>query len=102
MSTEQNIISALEGVVESGKVRTDDESLQSHGKDWTKIYAPKPLAIVFPKTTEQVQAIVKLANDMDFKLVPGTEGKITIEAESNLIEYIIPEVKNGDLGIGNI
>ena len=40
---------------------------------------------------------IKCAGFMDFKLVPGTEGKITIEAESNLIDYIITEVKNGDL-----
>jgi glycolate oxidase subunit GlcD len=45
--------------------------LDSHGKDWTKIYAPKPTAIVFPKTTEEVQAIVKLANDLNFALVPS-------------------------------
>ena len=40
---------------------------------------------------------VKCAGFMDFKLVPGTEGNITIEAESNLIEYISTEVKNGAL-----
>lgn len=40
---------------------------------------------------------VKCAGFMDFKLVPGTEGNITIEAESNLIEYIVTEVKNGAL-----
>ena len=67
----KKIIDALEQVVEAGKVRTDEESLASHGKDWTKIYTPKPTAIVFPKTTEEVQAIVKLANDLDFALVPS-------------------------------
>ncbi|MFD1063775.1 head GIN domain-containing protein [Winogradskyella litorisediminis] len=42
---------------------------------------------------------VKCSGFMDFKLVPGTEGKITIEGESNLLEYIITEVKGGNLVI---
>jgi len=71
MASVDQIIEALKAVVENGKVRTDDESLLSHGKDWTKIYAPKPLAIVFPKTTQEVQSIVKLANEHNFALVPS-------------------------------
>ena len=71
MASADQIIEALKAVVENGKVRTDDESLLSHGKDWTKIYAPKPLAIVFPKTTQEVQSIVKLANEHNFALVPS-------------------------------
>ena len=71
MATPEQIVEALKKVVEEGKVRTDQDSLNSHGKDWTKIYAPKPTAIVFPKTTEEVQAIVRLANEMAFALVPS-------------------------------
>jgi hypothetical protein len=37
------------------------------------------------------------AGEMDFILVKGTEGKITIEAESNLMEYIVTEVKGEKL-----
>ena len=40
---------------------------------------------------------IKCAGFMDFKLVEGNEGKITLEGESNLLEYIITEVKNGSL-----
>lgn len=71
MATTEQMIEALEKVVETGKVRTDEESLASHGKDWTKMYAPKPTAIVFPKSTEEVQAIVRLANELEFALVPS-------------------------------
>lgn len=71
MASSDQIIEALKNIVEEGKVRTDKESLESHGKDWTKIYAPNPTAIVFPKTTEEVQAIVRLANEMMFALVPS-------------------------------
>ena len=37
------------------------------------------------------------AGSFDYILVAGTEGKITIEGEENLLEYIITEVKNGKL-----
>ncbi|MDO1500814.1 head GIN domain-containing protein [Winogradskyella maritima] len=42
---------------------------------------------------------IKCAGFMDFKLVQGSEGTIKVEAESNLQEYIITEVKNGALSI---
>ncbi|QSP94622.1 FAD-binding oxidoreductase [Marinobacter salinisoli] len=54
-----------------GKVLTDPADLETYGKDWTKIYPPKPLAIVLPKTTEQVQALVKFANENQVALVPS-------------------------------
>ncbi len=69
-SSEQ-IIEQLEGLVGADKVKTDKDSLEQFGKDWTKIYEPAPLAIVFPKTTEQVQGIVKLANEHQIALVPS-------------------------------
>lgn len=71
MASSQQIIEALEKVLEEGKLRTDSDSLENYGKDWTKLYTPTPTAIAFPKTTEQVQAIVKLANEMNFSLVPS-------------------------------
>lgn len=74
MSSEQIIASLKELVATSenpGKVLTDPADLDNYGKDWTKIYPPKPLAIVLPKTTEQVQALVKFANDNQVALVPS-------------------------------
>jgi len=40
---------------------------------------------------------LKAAGPMDFKLVQGREGDITIKGDTNLMEYIITEVKNGKL-----
>ena len=53
------------------QIKTDSESLEHWGKDWTKHFAPAPTAIVFPKTTEQVQAIVLLANEYNVVLTPS-------------------------------
>lgn len=64
-------IDELKTLVEPGKVLTDAASLETYGKDWTRQYAPAPSAIVFPKTVEQVQAIVRWANAHKIALVPS-------------------------------
>ena len=74
MNSEQ-IIASLKDLMATGdapgKVLTDPADLDTYGKDWTKIYPPKPLAIALPKTTEQVQALVKFANENQVALVPS-------------------------------
>ncbi|GAA0744219.1 head GIN domain-containing protein [Gaetbulibacter jejuensis] len=40
---------------------------------------------------------IKCAGSFDYILVAGTEGNITIEGEENLLEYIVTEVKGGNL-----
>ncbi|WP_439887110.1 FAD-binding oxidoreductase [Pseudomonas sp. MBLB4123] len=65
------LIEELQTLVEPGKVLTDADSLATYGKDWTKHFAPAPSAIVFPKSIEQVQAIVRWANRHGVALVPS-------------------------------
>ena len=65
------VLQTLRDIVGEDKVRLDAESLDTYGKDWTKVHVPKPSAIVFPKTVEQVQAIVRLANEHELALVPS-------------------------------
>ncbi len=56
---------------DDSQIKIDSESLEHWGKDWTKHFAPAAAAIVFPKTTEQVQAIVLLANEHNVVLTPS-------------------------------
>ncbi|AKG06988.1 FAD-linked oxidase [Moraxella bovoculi] len=53
------------------QIKTDPDSLDNWGKDWTKHFAPAPSAVVFPKTTEEVAKIVRLANEHQVCLVPS-------------------------------
>lgn len=48
------------------------------------------------RTTSSYEGI-KCAGSFDYVLVAGKEGNITIEGESNLLEYIITEVKGNNL-----
>jgi glycolate oxidase subunit GlcD len=71
MAMVEEILSKLSDILDDGKLRTDPDSCETYGKDWTKMYDVQTLGIAFPKTTEQVQAIVKLANELAFSLVPS-------------------------------
>ena len=63
------IIEQLQSIVGENRVKTDADSLLVWGCDWTKHYTPCASAIVFPVSTEEVQAIVHLANVEKFPLV---------------------------------
>src|SRR3989344_1295415 len=69
--TNPALIEELKTLVEPGKGLTDADSLNTYGKDWTKHFAPAPLAIAFPKSIEQVQAIDGWANQHKVGLVPS-------------------------------
>ncbi|WP_295478125.1 FAD-binding oxidoreductase [uncultured Pseudomonas sp.] len=69
--TQQALIEELTALVAPAKVLTDPASLETYGKDWTKQFIPAPLAIVLPRSTEQVQAIVHWANRHRIGLVPS-------------------------------
>lgn len=69
--TQQALIEELTALVAPAKVLTDPASLETYGKDWTKQFIPAPLAIVLPRSTEQLQAIVHWANRHRIGLVPS-------------------------------
>ena len=48
------------------------------------------------RTTESYDAI-KCAGSLDYILVKGSEGQLTIEGEENLLEYIVTKVKGDKL-----
>ena len=72
MSTETSgVLAALSEIVGEDWVKTDPADLQTYGTDWTRQFPVAPSVIVMPKTVAEVQAVVKLANEIPFKLVPS-------------------------------
>lgn len=65
------MISELGKILKPDQIRTDTDSLNVYGKDWTKYYQPNPTAIVFPRTADDVQKIVQLARKTKTPLVPS-------------------------------
>ncbi|MDY7024942.1 MAG: FAD-binding oxidoreductase [Pseudomonadota bacterium] len=69
--SQSELIQAFSSLVDEGKCLSDADSLETYGCDWTRFYTPAPSLVLLPKTTEQVQAIVKKANELDTALVPS-------------------------------
>lgn len=67
----QQALATLAELFDTKDLSQEPQALANYGKDWTRVYDPDPLAVVFPRTTEQVQALVKAANQQGFTLVPS-------------------------------
>jgi glycolate oxidase subunit GlcD len=65
------MIQSLFNFLSNHQVKQDPENLKTYGKDWTTYFDPKPLAIVMPETTEQVQKLVLWARKNKVALVPS-------------------------------
>jgi FAD/FMN-containing dehydrogenase len=63
----QRLAAALPGV----RLLTDANDLEHYGRDWTRHWTPAPLAIALPGSVEEVQAIVRWANDEGVAIVPS-------------------------------
>ena len=50
---------------------TEPAELAEYGKDWTKVYAPAPGAVVFPRTTDEVSRVMKLCAQHGVAVVPS-------------------------------
>ncbi len=64
-------LASLHHSVPGVRLKTDPVDLQHYGRDWTRRFTPAPLAIALPVTVEEVQAIVRWANDEHVALVPS-------------------------------
>jgi FAD/FMN-containing dehydrogenase len=71
VTEEQKGLAALAAVFTTDELRSDAQTLHHYGRDWSRLHEPDPLAVVFPSTTEQVQQVVKIANEFGLQLVPS-------------------------------
>ncbi len=66
-----NKIQILQKELPDLELLADSRSLQIYGQDWTRFRQPDPLAVVFPRSVDQVQALVKFARLEKLALVPS-------------------------------
>lgn len=71
--TERDLfVAALEHDLGSpGAVSTEPDDLETYGRDWTRVFEPSPLAIAFPRRTEDVVAIVERCRNEGVAIVPS-------------------------------
>lgn len=72
MTEEQNsTMEALRAELPDLEISHEAETLEAYGLDWTRFYTPKATAVVFPRSIEQVQGLVRWAHGHDVALVPS-------------------------------
>ena len=64
-------IADLRVLLSPEQVLDDPETRAVYGTDWTHVHAPDPLAVVFPRSVEQVVGVVRWANEQGIALVPS-------------------------------
>jgi len=70
----ESLVQALIDLLGSGRVLTAIEDLIPYGFDGTATFKATPGAVVFPNTTEEVSACVRLANDAGIPIVTRGSG----------------------------
>ncbi len=70
-SESTTLLDGIRAFIEPAHVRTDLDSGLNYGRDWTRLYAPNPLAVVLPGSVEQVRQLVRYANEHRLPLVPS-------------------------------
>lgn len=70
------LLDGIRAFIDPAHVRTDPDSCLNYGRDWTRLHVPNPLAVVLPGSIEQVQALVRYANDHQLALVPPADAPV--------------------------
>ncbi len=52
-------------------VSTEPSDLETYGRDWTRVYEPKPSLICFPASTDEVSRLLKLCSAHRVPVVPS-------------------------------
>lgn len=68
------IIEALIKVLGKEYVHTDDEFLNTYGRDETENLLYKPAVVVRPRTAQEISAIIKIANIENIPVTPRGAG----------------------------
>ena len=71
MKDRRALLEALSRELPPGTLSEDPDDLSVYGKDWTKVYAPAPLAVAFPTTRAEVSTLLRLCHQHEQPVVPS-------------------------------
>ena len=66
-----DFLAEIERSFPSDFLTREANELAEYGKDWTKVYAPAPSAIAFPRTTDEVSRLLALCTAHRIAVVPS-------------------------------
>ena len=64
-------LQAIEESLGQDFLHTSNEVLSNHGQDWTRVYAPNPCAVAFPRDTAEVATLLRLCSLHHISVVPS-------------------------------
>ena len=70
-SERARLVEALRSELPEGTITTEADDLATYGRDWTKVFTPAPSAIALPRTTAEVQQIVRACAAAEVPIVPS-------------------------------
>ena len=69
--SDMQTLNKLEADFSHLRVDASPDMKLEYGRDWTRFYEPDPLAVIFPKSVQDVQDIVKFAVQQQLNIVPS-------------------------------
>ena len=66
-----SIVSELTQIMPAERIRSDGDSIEIYGRDWTRQYDPNPRAIAFPTSIAETQALARWARSKRIGIVPS-------------------------------
>lgn len=80
MALAESVRKELASIVGAGWFRDDKETLVSYSYDATPLYQSMPDGVIFPSSTEEVSAIMKVCAAHKIPVTPGEQGAICARA----------------------
>jgi glycolate oxidase len=74
MNLDRALVTELEGIVGAEHVRTDRGDVEPYARDATPVFRAVPDAVVWPRTAEEVAAVLRLATRRRVPVVPRGAG----------------------------
>lgn len=68
---DQHIITQLRDVLPANAVCCDAKTLNTYGNDWTRVFPSVPSLVVFPQSTQEVSAVLRLCHAARVGVVPS-------------------------------
>ena len=85
-------LSNLNNIFDKNCIKTDSLSKEKYRNDWSTNYQSNPLAVVFPKETDQVIDVINLCNEFKYPVIgsggrTGLSGGASATSEELIISF---------------
>lgn len=74
----------IDSIFDKNDIKVDVVSKEKYRNDWSTDFKSNPVAIVFPKTSEQVLEVIKLCNEADHPII-GSGGRTGLSGGASAI-----------------